>query len=112
LTIEILYFDGCPHYRPLLTRIRALLERDGFIAQLELRRVPSERAAQQQRFLGSPTVRIDGCDVEPGAAERSDYGLKCRLYRAAGRLSGEPPDEWIIATARARLRGRRDDPVS
>jgi len=38
---------------------------------------------------------VNGQDVEPGAGERSDYGLKCRLYRSDEGAGGRPPDEWI-----------------
>ena len=54
-------------------------------------------AAERERFLGSPTVRIDGQDVDPGAAQRSDFGLKCRLYRSDAGTSGLPPDAWFRA---------------
>lgn len=61
-----------------------------------LRRVPHEDAAQRERFLGSPTVRVDSRDVEPGAEERDDFGLKCRLYRVPSGLRGAPLDEWVL----------------
>ena len=36
-------------------------------------------------------------DVEPGAAVRTDFGLKCRLYRSSEGISGMPPERWITA---------------
>ncbi len=109
MRVEILYFDDCPNYRPLLARVRTLLQDADIHGEVALRPVESEQAARELRFLGSPTVRIDGCDVEPGASGRSDYGLKCRLYRTADGISGQPADDWIIAAARDRL-PRRGDP--
>jgi hypothetical protein len=95
MRVEPLYFDGCPHYESLLPRLRELVaERDPNL-ELELRRVESADEAERERFLGSPTVRVDGRDVDPGASERQDFGLKCRLYRSDGETSGLPPDEWI-----------------
>ena len=64
---------------------------------IELRRIESPEAAEAERFLGSPTVRIDGEDIDPGARDRSDFGLKCRLYRSDAAASGLPPDGWINA---------------
>lgn len=55
----------------------------------------SPEAAEAERFLGSPTLRVDGRDVEPGAESRTDFGLKCRLYRTAAGQSHAPPDDWI-----------------
>jgi hypothetical protein len=90
MMIELLYFDGCPHYRPLELRLRSLLADAGIADQLVLRRVSSEEEAHRDRFLGSPTVRIDGRDIEPGAESRTDVGLKCRLYKTRRGLEGEP----------------------
>ena len=95
MNVELLYFDGCPSYENLLPRLRALLEDAGAGDALALRRVESESAAERERFLGSPTVRVNGRDVDPGAGERSDFGLKCRLYRTGGGLEHVPPEGWI-----------------
>lgn len=106
ITVELLYFDGCPSYKAFLPRLRALLAEGGVDAPVLGRRVESDQAADRERFLGSPTVRIDGLDVEPSAAQRSDYGLKCRLYATPDGLRGAPPDEWVLdALARADDRG-------
>jgi hypothetical protein len=58
--------------------------------------IQDDDEAQHERFLGSPTIRVDGRDIDPGAAERTDYGLKCRIYQTDTGLGGMPPDEWII----------------
>ncbi len=60
-------------------------------------RVESDDEARAAGFLGSPSLRIDGRDVEAGAAKRNDFGLKCRLYQTSDGLSGTPPDELVIA---------------
>jgi hypothetical protein len=101
MKVELLYFDGCPGYESLLLRLRALLEREGIEDDVELRRVESVEAAELERFLGSPTVRIDRVDVDPSAATRSDFGLQCRLYRSDDYTSGAPPEEWIVEALHA-----------
>ena len=108
MKVELIYFDGCPSYEKLLPRLDALLAANGATEALTLRRVETEDAAQDKRFLGSPTVRVDGDDVEPGARERTDYGLKCRLYRTADGLEPTPSDDWIVAAVeRAQARPTR-----
>ncbi len=97
MRIELLYFDGCPNHEALLPRLRELLAQSGVPAEIDLRRIADEGAAQRDRFLGSPTVRVDGHDVEPDAELRTDYGIKCRLYRTASGLSGQPPQECLQA---------------
>jgi hypothetical protein len=96
--VELLYFDGCPTWESLLVRVRALLAQGDLPASVELHRIESERQAAEERFLGSPTLRIDGRDVEPGADERREFGLTCRLYRLGEGSSPLPLDEWIVAS--------------
>jgi hypothetical protein len=100
MKIELLYFKGCPNYEALLPHLRALVEREGVKAEIELRKVESVDAAENERFLGSPSVRIDGEDVDPGARARTDFGLKCRLYRSDDGTSGMPPVVWIVEAIR------------
>jgi hypothetical protein len=96
MTIELLYFDGCPNHEALLPHLEQMLRAAKITAKIKLRRIADDTAAQRERFLGSPTVRVDGRDVEPGAEEREDFGLKCRLYRTSAGLRGAPLDEWIL----------------
>ena len=96
MTLELMYFDGCPNHEMLLPHLEQLLRGAEISAEITLRRIADDTAAQHERFLGSPTIRVDGRDVEPGAEERDDFGLKCRLYRTPAGLRGAPSDEWIL----------------
>ena len=96
MKIELLYFDGCPNHQTLSPRLKPLLELEGIEDEVKLRRIESVEAAERERFVGSPTLRVNGLDVDPGAATRSDFGLKCRLYRSDQNLAGVPPDRWIV----------------
>jgi hypothetical protein len=98
--IEVLYFDGCPNHEALLPRLRELLDEAHVASPVELVDVPDDAAAQSQRFLGSPTLRVDGRDVEPGAELRTDFGLKCRLYRTKDGFAGMPLDDWMLDALR------------
>ncbi len=93
--VAILYFDGCPNHEPA----RALVERVAAELQLEptidLVAVADADAAAELRFLGSPTVRVDGRDVEPDASERDEFVLSCRVYRTERGLGGQPDEAWI-----------------
>ena len=97
MRVELLYFDGCPSYQRLMPRLKELMQRAGAPGAVELRRVESEQEAEHERFLGSPTVRVDGVDVDPGAAGRDDFGIKCRLYRDGEGQHQLPPDSWIVS---------------
>jgi hypothetical protein len=93
--IELLYFDGCPSYERLLPRLLELVAETDPSAEVERRRIETIEEAERERFLGSPTVRVDGLDVDPGAAARDDFGLNCRLYRWDGEESPVPHEQWI-----------------
>ena len=100
MKIEVMYFDGCPNHEVLLPRLRELLDQVQVASPVELVDVPDDAAAQRERFLGSPTLRVDGRDVEPGAELRTDFGLKCRLYRTENGFAGVPLDDWVLDALR------------
>jgi hypothetical protein len=100
MKVDVLYLDGCPNYEVLLSRLRELLNSSPESFEIELARVEDAGVAERERFLGSPTLRIDGEDVEPGAEERTDFGLKCRLFVTPDGLRGLPADEWVLAALR------------
>ena len=95
MTVELLYFDGCPNHERLLPRLRQLLAELAPEAKLVLRRVETMEQAESENFLGSPTVRVDGVDVDPQTPHRRDYGLECRLYRTSDGISPLPSEAWI-----------------
>jgi hypothetical protein len=96
--IEVLYFDGCPSVDQLLPRLRAIVAQHGDDPDaIRLLAVETPDAARAERFLGSPSLRVDGRDVDPTAAARDDYGLKCRIYRSEHGQTTIPPDDWITA---------------
>ncbi|MEV0807777.1 hypothetical protein [Micromonospora sp. NPDC050200] len=103
--IEVLYFDGCPSHEGFVPHLQALLDAAGVDDPIRERAVETDADAQAHRFLGSPTLRIDGVDVDPTAAQRTDYGLQCRLYPTEHGLRGTPPDKWILAALQRRPSG-------
>jgi hypothetical protein len=71
MKIELLLFEGCPNHAALLPRLRRQVADLGLTAEIEEVRVATPEAAEVLRFLGSPTLRMDGLDVEPGAERRT-----------------------------------------
>lgn len=96
MRLEILYFQGCPHYEPTVERVRDVLRAKGLDVDIHEVEVRNETEAQSLRFLGSPTIRIDGVDVEPSAEERTEFSLSCRMYGG----SGIPPSEMVARALR------------
>jgi hypothetical protein len=93
--VEILYFDGCANYEAVRELVEAAAAEIDVEPHLESIEVPDSEAAVKLRFLGSPSVRVDGRDVEPGAQERHDFALSCRVYQTKGGLSGRPDAGWV-----------------
>lgn len=98
-SIEILYFEDCPHWRNAVVHVREVVHQTGLEGSVDIKAIPVETEEQAQRvqFLGSPTVRVDGHDVEPVARDRTDFGLQCRVYQHGGRFSGVPSADLIRA---------------
>jgi hypothetical protein len=93
--VEILYFDGCPNHEAARALVDRVAQELSIRPQIRLVRVDDPDAAAELRFLGSPTVRVDGRDVEPGAEERREFVLSCRVYRREHGFSGQPDEAWI-----------------
>jgi hypothetical protein len=91
--VELLYFDGCPNVEETRLAVESVAE--GTEVRMVLVETPDD--AERLCFLGSPTVRVDGRDIEPGADERSDYALACRVYRTPGGVCGTPDISWLRA---------------
>lgn len=75
LKIEILVTDGCSASQTTIDTTRTILDELGFDTAVKTILVKDEGVARELRFLGSPTVHINGQDVEPGADKRLDFGL-------------------------------------
>jgi hypothetical protein len=90
MRVELLFWAGCPSYPKALSDLREALLETGLDPDCVIvREVQTETDAAAERFVGSPTIRIDGIDVQPAADE--PVGLTCRVYRRRdGRISPTP----------------------
>jgi copper chaperone CopZ len=100
MKIEILYFDGCPNHRPTVERVKKALQQEGLTADIAETNVGDDATAQAVGFLGSPSVRIDGLDIEPSVRSSKAFGMMCRTYAEEGRQVGPPPVELLRAALR------------
>jgi hypothetical protein len=88
--VEFLWWRGCPSWERALSELRAEMEAIGLDpCDVRLHEVETDAEAEGEGFVGSPTIRIDGRDLQP--AEGRPAGLTCRVYRLRdGRISALP----------------------
>jgi copper chaperone CopZ len=106
--VSILYFEGCPNHRPTVDLVGALIRDLGLDAVVEEVELTSPDEVERLRFLGSPTVQVDGLDIEPAARSRKDYAMSCRLYQTS---DGLPSRDMLLAALGAQGDESRDEPA-
>ncbi len=95
MTVEVFYIDGCPNHRPTVDRVKELLNDLRSPAELIEVPVTDLGSALAYGFLGSPTVRVNGIDVEPAARTSNQFGFMCRTYLDGTNREGVPSVELI-----------------
>lgn len=97
MRIEILAREDCPNRGMAISVVERVVDETGVPAEIEVVDVASEDEAHALRLLGSPTVLVDGRDVDPGPAAAADaeFSLDDRLYRTERGLSGWPEPQWV-----------------
>ncbi len=93
--VELLSFADCANHpvaRQLLEEVIADLVPGTPIIDVD---ASDPVNAERLRFPGSPTIRVDGLDVDPTYADPGDYTPRCRLYKTSDGLRGLPERRWI-----------------
>jgi hypothetical protein len=75
LIIEYLFAPGCGARQTTLDLVARVTHELGLRPETREILVTSPTEAEQYHFLGSPSLRINGSDIEPGATKRTDFGL-------------------------------------
>jgi len=96
--IEILHVPECPHLTPAVEMVRRVLAAERLSAEIRTMLITDESGAQRERFPGSPTIRVDGRDVDPEGA--GAISLSCRLYPGSAH-PGLPAEETVRRALRA-----------
>ncbi len=97
--IEVLYFEGCPNLEPTVALVRDVAAALGIGAEIREVEIRDAVHAKRLLFLGSPTVRVNGVDIDPEAVARTDYAFGCRLWGE----SGVPPRELMLSAVQAEI---------
>lgn len=101
MTVELLYLPNCPHHYEALDLVRDVLKIEGITAELMETRISDYQEAIERSFPGSPTLRVNGRDVEDVDCAQLAVGFACRTYRVDGISRGVPPRAWLVRAVRA-----------
>jgi hypothetical protein len=89
MRVELLYYPDCPSHERALELLQEALQAEGVDAPIEIIRIDTQAQAEAYRFIGSPTIRIEGVEMDPHP--ELPYRLTCRTFvHEDGRLSPLP----------------------
>jgi hypothetical protein len=98
--VSFLYYEDCPSHDLALERLREVMAEEDTPGEVEVLKVETEEQARELRFVGSPSIRIDGQDIDPPSDPR--YALTCRVYRLEDdRISPLPSKDMIRRALRS-----------
>ena len=95
MKVQVLFIANCRNHAPTVARVRAVLRALGAADSVEEIEIRSHEDAKAWSFVGSPSVRINGLDIEPEARQVRHFGLGCRSYAENGRREGLPSEHLI-----------------
>ncbi|SMC25374.1 hypothetical protein SAMN02746041_02306 [Desulfacinum hydrothermale DSM 13146] len=75
LKIDLLFAPGCSAKEPTEELVGSILQRLKLSAEIRVVVVDDGNQAVALRFPGSPTVRVNGRDIEPEGEHAFHYGL-------------------------------------
>ncbi|MBJ7459526.1 MAG: hypothetical protein JHD02_10095 [Thermoleophilaceae bacterium] len=104
--IELLFWEGCPSHPRARAELNNLLDEFNIDRdQLRLIELETDADAQRERFIGSPTIRINGEDLAPTGD--TAYALDCRIYRRRDGKVSPLPDPADLREAIAQYAATR-----
>ncbi len=100
MKIELFWLDGCPSSQATRELLERTLREEKIDARVEMVQVRDDADAIAKKFLGSPTIRIDGIDpfAQPN---QTDFAMQCRVYPTPAGLRGVPSQEMLRAALTA-----------
>jgi glutaredoxin len=99
MRVEVFYVPNCPHHPTAVNQLKAVLRAEGIPVEIHEVAVTNTNAAQELKFRGSPTVRINGRDIAGESQEPEAFELACRIYVGA-KKAGLPPIEMMQTAVR------------
>ncbi len=93
--IEFFYFEDCAHWERALVNLEEAMRLEETTAPVHKVLVTSGEDARKKLCLGSPTIQIDGMDLDGAKANRRPFMVGCRIYKDGDRTAGWPSVDVI-----------------
>jgi hypothetical protein len=93
MDIKLMYFDECPSWQTAFENLKQVLLSEQISDAVILVKIENDERAQQEKFLGSPSIWIDGQDL--WTEERESYSLSCRVYATPNGVKGFPTFQML-----------------
>ena len=95
MLIRVMTFEGCPNCETTRYLVEETVRELHLGADIEAIQIKNEEEAIGYGFLGSPTIQVDGQDIEVNRrGERASFS--CRVYRTPRGISGVPPKDLLL----------------
>jgi hypothetical protein len=85
--IEVYVSSSCSHRDQSLAAVSEATQATGVQDEPQVIVVGDYEDAKARRCFGSPTIRVNGVDVEYGDREPEEFSVGCRFYNS--------PDGWL-----------------
>ncbi|NOX62296.1 MAG: DUF2703 domain-containing protein [Chloroflexi bacterium] len=106
MKIQFLYYEDCPSHEQALQRLQRVMAEEGVDEPIEVIKVETEEQARKWRFIGSPTILLNGEDIVP-PPPAAQPALTCRVYQwPDGRISPLPSPDMIREALRQIIQSR------
>ena len=106
MKITLMLTESCAHRDGARALVDDAIAETGIDADLEVVTVRTDEEASQARVLGSPTIRVDGKDIEYGDQEPAETQPGCRYYNSPSGWKPLPDTGMVVsAIERARRAG-------
>ena len=108
MTLDLLYLAGCPNHDLAVQLVCSVLKAEGLNAEVRQILIRDDDDARMHGFPGSPTVRVNGRDIEDVPIQQFAIGFACRTYLVEGKSQGIPPRSWLEQAVRAARKQEND----
>ncbi len=96
MKIELYHTDTCPSWKKALEVLNSTLRKMNINERIDVILVKTQKEAEKYKFVGSPTVKINGEDIDPMAKNFKKFSANmCRTFHYNRKFSDHPTEEMI-----------------